>query len=94
MTTRQQESRGLGRKTREEIGKGNPMTALRFKTGEENIRHPQPPFRGIHCTSKNAFHRVRTEHSVHGHFSVPCHWGSHLSSSEGLSLSLEVDAVV
>ena len=27
-------SRGLGRKTREEIGKGNQMTALRFQTGE------------------------------------------------------------
>ena len=26
-------SRGLGRKTREETGKGNQMTALRFQTG-------------------------------------------------------------
>ena len=26
-------ARGLGRKIREEIGKGNPMTALRFQTG-------------------------------------------------------------
>ena len=27
-------ARGLGRKTREEIGKGIQMTALRFQTGE------------------------------------------------------------
>ena len=26
-------ARGLGRKTREKIGKGNHMTALRFQTG-------------------------------------------------------------
>jgi len=32
-------ARGLGRKTREEVGKGNQMTALRFQTGSE-IRHP------------------------------------------------------
>ena len=38
--------RGLGRKAREEIGKGNQMTALRFQTGVGNIRHPRPPFGG------------------------------------------------
>ena len=27
-------AKGLGRKTREETGKGNQMTALRFQTGE------------------------------------------------------------
>ena len=36
--------RTLGRKTREEIGKGNQMEALRFLTGVD-IRHPWPPFR-------------------------------------------------
>ena len=38
---------GLGRKTREEIVKWNQMTALRFQTGGRDIRHPQPPFRGL-----------------------------------------------
>ena len=33
-------ARGRGRKTREEIRKGNQMTALRFQTGE---RHPTSP---------------------------------------------------
>ena len=37
---------GLGRRTREEIVKWNQMTALRFQTGEGDIRHPRPPFRG------------------------------------------------
>ena len=32
--------RGLGRKTREETGKGNQMTALIFQRGG-NIRHPR-----------------------------------------------------
>ena len=39
-------ARGLGRKTREEIAKENKMTALRFQTGEFNIRHPWPLFGG------------------------------------------------
>ena len=38
---------GLGRRTREEIAKGNQMTALRFQTGGGDIRHPRPPFGGI-----------------------------------------------
>ena len=37
---------GLGRRTREEIAKWNQMTALRFKTGGGDIRHPRPPFGG------------------------------------------------
>ena len=36
---------GLGRRTREEIAKWNPMTALGFQTGGD-IRHPQPLFGG------------------------------------------------
>ena len=39
--------RGESRKTIEETGKGNQMTALRFQTGGINIRHPRPPFRGF-----------------------------------------------
>jgi len=38
--------RGLGRKTREEIGKGNEMIALRFQTGGD-IRHPPSSLRGL-----------------------------------------------
>ena len=38
---------GESRKTIEETGKGNQMTALRFQTGGINIRHPRPPFRGF-----------------------------------------------
>ena len=34
------------RKTREEIGKENKMTTLRFQTGGFNIRHPWPFFGG------------------------------------------------
>ena len=30
-------ARGLGRKTRDEIGKGNHMPALRFQTGESGV---------------------------------------------------------
>ena len=37
--------------TREEIGKGNQMTALRFQT-EENIRPPRPPF-GVQIATYN-----------------------------------------
>ena len=33
-------ARGRGRKTREEIGKGNQMTALRFQTGERHQTSP------------------------------------------------------
>ena len=36
----------LGRRTREEIAKWNQMTALRFRTGGGDIRHPRPPFGG------------------------------------------------
>ena len=38
---------GLGRRTREEIAKRNQMTALRFQTGGEDIRHSLPPFGGF-----------------------------------------------
>ena len=38
-------ARGLGRKTREEIGKGNEIITLRFQTGGD-IRHPPAPFGG------------------------------------------------
>ena len=34
----------LGRRTREVTVKWNQMTALRFQTGERDIRHPRPPF--------------------------------------------------
>ena len=36
--TRQKEQEDWAEKTREEIGKGNQMTALRFQTGWENLR--------------------------------------------------------
>ena len=36
-------SKRTKQKNKEEIGKGNQMTALRFQTGE-HIRHPWPPF--------------------------------------------------
>ena len=38
---------GLGTKTREEIGKGDQMTALRFQT-EETIKHQIPHGHGIY----------------------------------------------
>ena len=41
--TRQKEQEDQAEKTREEIGKGNQMTALRFQTGDV-IRHPWLPF--------------------------------------------------
>ena len=38
-------ARGLGRKTREEIGKGNQITTPRFQTGGGNsTRHQRRPF--------------------------------------------------
>ena len=37
---------GLSRRTWEKIAKWNQMTALRFQTGGEDIRHPGPPFGG------------------------------------------------
>ena len=36
-------ARSLGRRTRQEMGKGNQPTALRIP---ESIRHPRPPFEG------------------------------------------------
>ena len=44
--TRQKEQEDKAEKTRKEIGKGNQMTALRFQTGGDFIRHSWPPFRG------------------------------------------------
>ena len=38
-----EEVRGLGRKRRDEIGKRNEMTALRFQTGEETSDIPGLP---------------------------------------------------
>ena len=43
--TRQKEQEDQAEKTREEIGKGNQMTALRFQTGRD-IRHFWPPLGG------------------------------------------------
>ena len=40
-------ARGLGRKTREELGKGNQMTALRFQTGPDTIRPRASPSGGV-----------------------------------------------
>ena len=42
--TRQKKARGLGRKTREEKGKGNQMTALKVPV-RVNTRHPQSSLR-------------------------------------------------
>ena len=53
-------ARGLGRKTREGIGKGNQMTALRFHTGVQDIRYPGPSFRG---------HVVHGSSTIHGQIS-------------------------
>ena len=54
-------ARGLGRKTREETGKGNQMTALRFQTGGGgggDIWHSGLPLGGVICAvekTKNTF---------------------------------------
>ena len=46
LNLKKKKENGPGRKTREEIGKGNQMTALRFHTQGEDIRHPRPSFWG------------------------------------------------
>ena len=38
---------GLGRRTREIQKSGIKLTALRFQTGGEDIKHPQLPFGGL-----------------------------------------------
>jgi len=43
-------ARELGRKTREKIGKGNHMTALRF---QKDTRYPRPPFADYNSRSSN-----------------------------------------
>ena len=49
-TTKTERARGLGRKTREEIGKGNQMTTLRFqRTGEGHQTSPASASRELSC---------------------------------------------
>ena len=69
MTTRQKESRGLGRKTKEEIGKRNQMTALRFQTGEEKHQISPASLQGNSLYFDKLISQC--ENRACAHFSIP-----------------------
>ena len=72
MTTRQKESRGLGRKTKEEIGKWNQMTALRFQTGEEKHQISPASLQGNSLYFDKLISQC--ENRACAHFSISWHW--------------------